>query len=67
MSLKVKGCRIFPAWFGRQSEETKAMLRAYVQDPKYSHLYPCPKANGGWGYKSECHKCGNAIKVEEEE
>ena len=64
MSVKVTGCRIFPQWYNRQSEEAKVMLRRYAQDPAYKHLYPCPKAGGSWGYKTDCIKCGNAVKEE---
>jgi hypothetical protein len=62
MSIKVTGCRLFPRWFASQTEERKALIRERVSHEKFKHLYPCPKANGGWGYKVSCIKCGNAIK-----
>ena len=63
MSIRVTGCRLFPRWFASQTEERKALIRERVSHEEYKHLYPCPKANGGWGYKVSCTKCGNAIKV----
>lgn len=63
MSIKVTGCRLFPRWFASQTEERKALIRERVSHEEFNHLYPCPKSNGGWGYKASCIKCGNAIKT----
>lgn len=63
VTVKVK-CGRSREWFSRQSAEAKEMVLNYLRDPRYSHLCPCPMYNGNWGYRSECVKCGNAIKEE---
>ena len=65
MSIKVTGCRLFPRWFASQTEERKALIRERVSHKEFKHLYPCPKANGGWGYKISCIKCGTALKQDD--
>ena len=65
MSIRVTGCRLFPRWYAAQPEDSKALIKERVSHQEYRHLYPCPKYNGGWGYKVDCMKCGNAIRQED--
>ena len=64
MSEKVK-CGRSRDWLARQTEECRAMILRYLAMPEYAHLCPCPKTKGGWGYRSECVKCRDAIKEKE--
>lgn len=66
MSEKVR-CGRSVMWMAMQTEEYQQMVRRYLKMQEYSHLCPCPKQNGGWGYREECKKCGNAVLVKDEE